>query len=248
MIGNKERLQRLRGTQKGKRAWIIGNGPSLRRAPLRSLHELGEHSFAVNRIASIYHETKWRPTYYSCTLQDITGFGDKLDFVIDILTAIHEAPFAFIGEWLQHQIGQPHNVTWLKEFRPYKQVIRQVDCHPYYSKDPTNGVNISRSLIVPIQIADFMGYDPIILLGCDGHYSAGHINNHMREDYVAISDLNYEWDVDRENDLQRQMHEIVRSSCPKVKNGTDGGIVENYPRVDPFEILGVEKPLDGDLW
>lgn len=237
MTANKEKLALLKNSQVGKRAWIVGNGPSLRRAPLRLLHEMGEHSFAVNRIAQIYDETIWRPTFYSCALQDITGYGDKLDFVIDILQAIRLAPVAFVGEWLQHQVGKPDNVLWIKEFEPYR-TERHPGCHPYYSKDITSGVNIGRSLVVPIQIADYMGYDQIILLGVDGHYSSAHVNNHMTEDYVAMSDLNYDWDVDRENDLQRQMHAIVRSSNPKVINGTDGGVVENYRRVNPFEILG----------
>jgi hypothetical protein len=121
--------------------------------------------------------------------------------------------------------------------------------HPYYSKDIVRGVNIGRSLIVPIQIADYMGYEQIVLLGVDGEYHYAHVNNHMTEDYVAMSDLNYAWDVDRENDLQVQMHAIVRASCAKVVNGTDGGKVEAYPRVNPYDILGRKPPLQNHtLW
>lgn len=249
MSTNKIRLQQLRGYGKGRTAWIVGNGPTLRKSPLRMLHEMGEHTFAVNRIAQIYPETAWRPTFYSCTLLDITGYGDKIEFTIDILTAIKEAPRAFVGEWLQHQVGQPDNVYWLKEYNPLPTHIREINRHPYYSRNITEGVNLARSLIVPVQLSDFMGYDPIVLLGCDGKYLPGHIHNHMTKDYVAFSDLEAEWDVDRENELQREMHKIIRQSNPKVVNGTAGGFVENYPRVDPYEILGVDPdPAREGLW
>lgn len=55
-------LALLKDTKKGKRCFIIGNGPSL---TIEDLGKIGtEDSFGVNRIYKIFDQTKWRPTYY----------------------------------------------------------------------------------------------------------------------------------------------------------------------------------------
>ena len=44
------------------RAFIVGNGPSLRNTNLDKL--IGEVSFGCNNVHLIYKQTKWRPTHY----------------------------------------------------------------------------------------------------------------------------------------------------------------------------------------
>ena len=62
------KLGQYKGKYKGRRCFIIGNGPSL---TLEDLETLGsEITFATNRIYHIYEQTAWRPSFYC--IQDFT--------------------------------------------------------------------------------------------------------------------------------------------------------------------------------
>ncbi len=60
---NGERLLALKDIHRGRRGFIIGNGPSLKIADLEKLKN--EITFASNRIYLAFDETHWRPTYYN---------------------------------------------------------------------------------------------------------------------------------------------------------------------------------------
>jgi hypothetical protein len=56
-------LLALRDCHKGRRAFIIGNGPSLEISDLDRLRD--EVTFGSNKIYLAFEKTEWRPTYYS---------------------------------------------------------------------------------------------------------------------------------------------------------------------------------------
>lgn len=60
---NDAKILDLKDRHAGKRAFIIGNGPSLRTEDLDRLQ--GEITFACNKVYLAFDKTAWRPTYYS---------------------------------------------------------------------------------------------------------------------------------------------------------------------------------------
>ncbi len=60
---NNRELKRLKDKYRGRRAFLIGNGPSLKVEDLNLLK--GEITFASNRIFLAFDQTKWRPTVYT---------------------------------------------------------------------------------------------------------------------------------------------------------------------------------------
>lgn len=60
---NDRKLVSLKNIYKGKRGFVIGNGPSLRMDDLSRL--AGEITIASNKIYLAFDKTDWRPTYYS---------------------------------------------------------------------------------------------------------------------------------------------------------------------------------------
>lgn len=60
---NDERLYHLKDLHRGRRAVVVGNGPSLKISDLDRLKD--EITFASNRIFLAFGETEWRPTYYT---------------------------------------------------------------------------------------------------------------------------------------------------------------------------------------
>lgn len=63
-----QKLKLYKDIHKGKRCFIIGNGPSLRAEDLNKLSD--EITLCGNRIYEIFDKTKWRPTYFFCIDND----------------------------------------------------------------------------------------------------------------------------------------------------------------------------------
>ncbi len=59
---NSRLLKSFKDKHKNKRAFILGNGPSLKLEDIEKLDS--EITFAANKIYLLFNETKWRPTYY----------------------------------------------------------------------------------------------------------------------------------------------------------------------------------------
>ena len=62
---NLNELESLHNIHKGKRGFIICNGPSLKSEDLDKIYSNNEISIASNKIDKIFTQTKWRPTYYT---------------------------------------------------------------------------------------------------------------------------------------------------------------------------------------
>src|SRR5690242_15309754 len=63
-----ESMRRLRACQNqyaGKRCFVVGNGPSLKKTDFSLLEN--EITFATNRIYLAFDQLKWRPSYYVCS-------------------------------------------------------------------------------------------------------------------------------------------------------------------------------------
>ncbi len=76
-LKNDQRLLSLLDSHRGKRCFVVGNGPSLKIDDLDKL--TGEITFASNRIFLAFEETQWRPTYY--TMCDAVVGRDNLEEV-----------------------------------------------------------------------------------------------------------------------------------------------------------------------
>ncbi len=65
--GEGKLIQGFKDIHRGERCFVIGNGPSLTPQDLDKLKD--EITFGSNRIFCIYPQTQWRPTYY-CSFDD----------------------------------------------------------------------------------------------------------------------------------------------------------------------------------
>lgn len=60
-------LRELKDKYKGKRCFVVCNGPSLRTEDLTKIHNAGDISIAMNMIGRICKDTPWRPTFLNNT-------------------------------------------------------------------------------------------------------------------------------------------------------------------------------------
>lgn len=163
-----EKLESLRDVCKGERCFIVGTGPSLTIEALDTI--AGEKSFAVNSAYMAYDYTKWRPNYYVITDDsafEILGRGCYQNHIYD---------YFFLGTVCDEEIpncinmcinSSNHfliNTIWNKLSNKIFPIAR-------YSQDISKVIYGGKTVIYPtIQIAAYMGFKEIYLLGVDCNY------------------------------------------------------------------------------
>lgn len=153
----KEKFKQIYGQKKGKRCFIIGNGPSLEIEDLEKLKD--EDCFAANEIYKLYDRTDWRPTYYVVM--------DRYTKASPEIIENMRCEIMYLGDY----------------YCRYNKVLRQdiICLHQHVSfnsdtyivsDDISRSVTISPTVsLVSMQIAAYMGYSEIYLLGFDHSYS-----------------------------------------------------------------------------
>ncbi|MBS4197586.1 6-hydroxymethylpterin diphosphokinase MptE-like protein [Lederbergia citri] len=227
-----EKLKNVKDKHYGERCFIIATGPSLTIEDLEKLK--GETTISMNSICLAFDETDWRPTYYG--VQDEIAFIrmkkyiDELDveckFVGD--TIPKKLDIDFSGDYYYYPINMLNH-----KISPKKDHIK-------FSNDPFaaiyNGYTITYSLI---QIAVYMGFKEIYLLGTDCNYSTD-LNHHFRnyDDYVDPYFL-------YAGEMMIKAYKVAKKYADKnnikIYNATRGGMLEVFERVDLDSVLAMNN-------
>jgi hypothetical protein len=156
----------------GERLFFIGNGPSLEETPLELIKN--EYTFGLNRIDEIYKDTSWRPTFYffinnsDCDKRDKKSVNKHISMGIPCFINLDQKP----------EFGSHDNVMYFNEKSLHstefdKLTIDEVknmdkdELSKYWSDNPGKKIYSYHSTMAVIQIAQFMGFDTIYLLGVD---------------------------------------------------------------------------------
>ena len=214
---------------KGERLFLLGNGPSLNDTPLEMLS--GEHTFAMNNIAAIYPKTSWRPSFYFNIAWKIRKELALASIALGIPSFVRaNSPFPDTQNLLRLRVESRLAPTGHKLSRT-----------PQWSHDSEECVVSYRmSAYGLVQLAIWMGFESIYMLGMDLSFSTNPSKCHFTDKYDGA----FEWSprlVAYENYWHRVAHEWVRwyanLSEARVYNATIGGNLEVYPRVDLLEVL-----------
>lgn len=228
-------LKKYRGIHAGQRCFIIGTGPSLTAEDLESLQD--EICFGSNRIFEIYPTTNWRPTYYiNQDHQLIRKFADEIDGL--------EADALFLPIEFRERFAGKEKTEFF--------VLRHRD---FYPKDADFSTKLHRFLgqgftvtYGAIQMAYYMGFSEVYLLGIDHNYSISlnekgiPVVNEGVQDYFKGSTANH-----KGLNLPRIAESTVaymtaRKFADKQKNfavynATRGGKLEAFQRIDLDKVL-----------
>lgn len=155
-----KRLQTLHNMYHGERIFVMGNGPSLNKTPLEKLE--GEYTFGVNRIYLLFDRIRWRPTFY--TTLDWRVTPDNLGEINALRGMTFFFPHRF---WRLLRKGD--DVYWYWSRHGFHRSGRFVEDR--FSYDITKGICPGGTITVTaIQIAYYLGFDPIYLIGVDTDY------------------------------------------------------------------------------
>lgn len=157
LAANDRRIRDLRDRHCGRRAVIIGAGPSLRVSDLDRLQS--EITFASNKIYLAFDDTPWRPTYYSVT--DVLVAENNRKSIANLALA------KVFGDSTKAAARGARDVIWIHE-------LGNAEARPgrSFSTDLCRGVWGGCSVIyIQLQIAFFMGIREVYLIGVDFDFS-----------------------------------------------------------------------------
>lgn len=214
-------LEEYRDVHKGKRCFIIATGPSLTLDDLNSVKS--EYTFGVNALCMKFKDIGWKTTYF--VISDVDAYH-KLQSVL------HEEKIKFFGGHSE-EIGDKNCISIPKDI--HNNYMCNNSKKVFWKNIEIAVGNGNTVVLNAIQIAAYMGFDEIYLLGTDCNYkqkdkkiyfvdhgirnavqhSAG---SRMIDDYKAIKKFADKWGI-------------------KIFNATRGGMLEVFPRVNLDDVL-----------
>jgi hypothetical protein len=167
-------LADFRGQARGRRAFVIGNGPSLREMNLERL--AGEITGASNRFFLLFPRLSWRPSFYACL--DTQVLPDQARELAAARAAAPETAFFFPDELLDDETWKLRwSVPTLVPpdartcYFPQRPPAWSDDPFDAFARDSAAGLVAGMTVTVCLlQLAVLYGCDPIYLIGCDHHY------------------------------------------------------------------------------
>jgi len=248
---HRQRLRELQGLHTGRRAFIIGNGPSINRMDLTPLK--AEITFAVNSTFRLYEKLGFQATY-TCVTDRIRWFELKDDlleassrsriFYCD--DAEYPTPIDLFSHdeleritLLDQRLRTPRWLAWLACVRNRAgRFTYHLMRSRSFARDITRGVCLGNSVIfTAAQIAAYMGCNPIILIGVDMDYSGPQKHFHDRK--VWTPPMSYERDA---KPWFVRFDRAMAALDIRFLNASLGGKVDALKRV-PFDDL-FNQPLN----
>jgi hypothetical protein len=220
-----KRLAEMKDIHKGKRAFIIGNGPSLNKTDLTKLKD--EFTFGLNRIYLMFPELGFGTTY----------FVSVNDLVIEQCSAdILGLPMPKFLSWRSHRFFPAGSIPSTFIYTTYD--------NPAFARDVSHRVWESATVTyVALQLAYHMGFNQVILVGVDHNslvpgkanatiVSSGDDPNHFHPGYFGKG---FRWqlpDFEMSEVGYRLARQAYEADGRQILDGTINGKLTIFPKVE----------------
>ncbi len=217
-------LRRYQNLHAGERCFIIGNGPSLKKTDLTKLRN--EKTFGLNRIYLLFDTLGFSTSYYVCSNQLVLSqFKDEITRQVPVPKFSVWENYAIANDIPQILFVYRHNAAGF-----YHDI----------SKGVWGGATVT---YMAMQIAFYMGFHEVILIGVDHSFSTtgtphkiiescGDDPNHFAPNYFGKGVLWQLPDLETSEyaySLARKHYEHAGRS---IRDATLGGKLEVFPKVD----------------
>lgn len=244
-LPSRERLLEMKDAFRGRRAVIIGNGPSLNRTDLDLLK--GECTFGVN---GIYYADERLPeplTFY--VVEDTKVFQENTP---DVLAYGRTAEHFILPTLYQPSCGPDDDPIFFRMNGGFYKAEDPSHCRPRFSTDATEVLYCGQSVtIINLQLAYWFGFSEIGLIGMDFSYtvptgtevkgnlytSAGDDPNHFDPRYFGAGKTWKDPKLNRVLANYRLAKAIYESDGRRIVNCTVGGALEAFDRMDLAEFV-----------
>ncbi|SCW81895.1 Protein of unknown function DUF115 [Lachnospiraceae bacterium C10] len=220
-------LRKFKGAYKGRRCFLVGNGPSVTYKDLDRLYKKKEICFGVNSIYKAFEHTLWRPDFYVAVDQ----------------------------YFIEEKIGQVNAMKGIKFFRHLEyaktvtegetydvHLIPSVVAEHNFSFDIEEGVYSGSTVLYDaLQIAVYMGFSEIYLLGAD--MSVGLLGNSEGKHFYGAEQMKIPigvWDPTSSIEIFGEAHVKLKERGIKFENATRNVWWDNVPRTSFDRLLNQE--------
>lgn len=222
---SRKALQKFQDIHSGKRCFILGNGPSLKQTDLSKLKN--EFTFGMNRIYLAFDDLGFSTNYY-VSVNDLV-IEQCADEIMN-LNLPRFVSWRSGRKWLSLQ----ENLYFL--YTTYTE--------PKFAKDIRNRLWESATVTyVALQIAFFMGFQEVILIGVDHNFetkgkanttivSQGDDPNHFHPGYFGKG---FRWqlpDLEMSEIGYQMAKKTYEDAGRKVLDATIGGKLKIFDKVD----------------
>ncbi len=220
----KTNLRKFKDSQSGKRIFIIATGPSLKISDLDMLQKNNVLTMSMNQIYHAFEKTNWRPNYYVISdgfaMRDYEKLKEK-------------------GRWFKNTekiFSDNYLKFWNNQLDDSYHCFRQMQSSPEigFSSDISDVVYSGLTVVYScLQLATYMGFKEIYLLGCDFSFSPqfdsdkDHFYGSHESVLTGGYTFNYKF-VQRAYEKAKEYSELHGLS---IYNATRGGKLEVFKRV-----------------
>ena len=209
------KIEEFKDLHKNEKCFIVGNGPSLNKIDLNLLKD--EITFGSNNIFK--HKTFY-PKYYA-----VEDWGCiKTNY--EIINKWDKSEYKFIPKYHSSSYINSKNTVYI-DFRRSQHGSDLID--KFVDKENNTFYWMSNVTTLLIQLAHYMGCNPIYLIGCD-HFkeSTDKPIEHFSDDYV--DEVFNPTDVDVMNHGYQLIKDELDKKGVKVINLTPDSYLDVYPK------------------
>lgn len=233
-----DELAKLYNAFKGKRCFIIGNGPSLNKHDLMLLKD--EYTFGVNSFFYKTRETGFKPYFY--VVEDSSVMKENIEEIRNF-----DAPYKFFPTNYKLLHPKKTNTLFFRMNRGFYEKSSPNYVVPRFSTDASKVLYCGQSVTyINLQLAYFMGFTEVYLIGMDfsyvipeSHKRTGDVllsdsddQNHFHKDYFGKGKTWKDPKLDRVALNYKQAKLVYEATGRKIFNATIGGSLEVFERVD----------------
>lgn len=220
------KLKRLQNIHDNHRCFIVATGPSMTMNDLKKLNN--EITFGMNSLCRVFDEIGWETTYfaiqdksvYKKMYEDLGKLSTTKLFVSDDNSDVSQIK----SNLFRYPLNIYNHKTVTDKFI-YK--FSNTICD-----EVSAGFTIAYSAL---QIAVYMGFKEIYLLGCDCNYVDDKEKRHFIE--TGHYDPNYKTIGDKMIEAYKVAKQYADDHNIKIYNATRGGKLDVFERVDLDDII-----------
>ena len=237
-------IEQFKAKYLGQKCFIIGNGPSLLGEDLDKIHKKGYVTFASNKVYRIFQKTNWRPTYV--TIADPQFIRDNT--VLAKIVDTHPEMLFVRSQFAKDVRNCKCNICAINS-----EYDRSLLDNPKFSMRCDEIIyDIATVTYFSIQLAAYMGFDEIYLLGMDNRYAYSMLRNGtvIRNEGVAnyFGENNIvmpspdsavaTWEMDV---AYGYAEKYSREHGFRIFNATRGGFLETFERANLEDVLSANN-------
>lgn len=211
---------------------VVGNGPSLNETPLNDFSSIP--SIGMNKIDLIYPRTIWRPEFVVCANNLVAKQHQDVFAASGIPTFL-----AWKARWLLSGENR-------KKLQFFNMTLSNA-----FSTDPSKGFGSSATVTyIALQMAYWMGADPVILLGVDHSFKysgpeatyqkrEGPDTNHFDPNYFKAGSYWGTPDLHQSEIEYAYARQAFEADGRRVLDATVGGKLNTFGKLDIAEAIAI---------